>query len=242
MTNDTPATRTLAVLQPSYLPWLGYFDQMNRVDDFVFYDDVQFDKHGWRNRNRVKGPTGEPVWLTVPVLHKGLGFQPINEIRINNDTQWGRKQVATLRQSYARAPYLDRYLPQLETLLMQKWDRLVDLDLAMTRQLAAWLGIDCTMTCSSELGITGERSERLLLICQRFGATRYLSGNAAQVYLDVDLFSRNGIEVSWQNYEHPVYPQLHGPFVSHLSVIDLLFNCGEEESGAILDGATKRNE
>src|SRR5688500_843131 len=125
MVRSLHAMKTLAVLQPGYLPWLGYFDQMMRADVFVHYDDVQFDKHGWRNRNRIKTASGV-AWLTVPVLHKGLGEQPIHEVSIHHDAPWQRKQIATIRQAYAHAPFLDRYLPELEQLLEQRWDLLVD--------------------------------------------------------------------------------------------------------------------
>ena len=222
---------TLAVLQPGYLPWLGFFDQLGRADVFVHYDDVQFDKHGWRNRNRVKAPSGEPHWLTVPVRHGG--WPHLQDVEIDNRGPWARKHVATLRHFYARAPFLDRYLPELADLLQRPWERLVALDTAVTDLLARWLGLRSEVHYASQLGVPGTRSERLLALCRHFGARRYLSGSAARSYLDTALFERHGIEVVWQDYAHPVYPQLHGAFVSHLSVVDLLFNCGEE-SRAIL--------
>jgi hypothetical protein len=228
--------KTLAVLQPGYLPWLGFFDQMMRSDVFVIYDDVQFDKHGWRNRNRVKSASG-PVWLTVPVLHKGLGWQKILDVRINNESPWGKKHLTTIRQLYARAPYLDRYYPELEAVLGRRWDHLLDLDLEVMRLMCGWLGIQRQVVRSSELGIEGERSERLLRFCQHFGARRYLSGAAARDYLDVERFAAEGIDVEWQDYQHPVYRQQFGDFVPFLSAIDLLFNCGEESARLVANGA-----
>lgn len=225
-------TKTLVVLQPGYLPWLGYFDQVQNCDIFVHYDDVQFDKHGWRNRNRIKSPNG-PHWLTVPVRHSGLGCPSIQDVVIDNRTPWAKKHIGTIKQFYAKAPCLNRYLPELEELLLRPWTRLLDLDLALVDNLCQWLGLRRTMVCSSELGIQGERSERLVRLCLHFGANRYLSGNAAKDYLDVALFARHGIDVQWQDYHHPVYPQQHGEFAPYLSVIDLLLNCGEE-SAAIL--------
>src|SRR6058998_3901315 len=123
---NSTSPRTLAVLQPGYLPWLGFFDQMRRADVFVYYDDVQFDKHGWRNRNRIKSPAG-PHWLSVPVRHHGLGQPSILEVEIEPGTPWARKHVGTLRQFYARAPYVKNYLPALEELLMRPWTHIVDL-------------------------------------------------------------------------------------------------------------------
>lgn len=229
-------SRTLVVLQPGYLPWLGFFDQMQRADVFVYYDDVQFDKHGWRNRNRVKGPDGAPHWLTVPVLHSGRNWPSILEVEIDNRTPWARKHVGTLRQFYRRAPFLDRYLPTLEETLRQGWTRLVDLDVAVTELICGWLGLSRPTLRASRLGIVGKQSERLLAMCRHVGAARYLSGDSARDYLDLDLFAQHGVTVEWQDYVHPVYPQQHRTFVSHLSIVDLVFNCGEE-SLAILGRA-----
>jgi WbqC-like protein family len=231
--------RTLVVLQPGYLPWLGFFDQMRRSDIFVFYDDVQFDKHGWRNRNRIKSPAG-PHWLTVPVRHEGLG-QLILEVEIDNRQPWVRKHVGAIRQFYAGAAHLKRYLPELEALFERRWERIVDLDLALIEQMCRWLGLSRRTVRSSELTVGGERTERLLNLCLHFGASRYLSGDSAKEYLDVDLFARHGVRVEWQGYRHPVYPQQHGEFVPYLSALDLLLNCGDE-SAAILSGDAPLNE
>lgn len=229
---DPSAARTLAVLQPGYLPWLGFFDQILRSDVFVLYDDVQFDKHGWRNRNRVKGRRG-PQWLTVPIHHRRRGQQRILDIEINNGTSWARKHIATIRHLYARAPFLSTYLPELADLLRGDWKRLVDLDVAVIQLMTRWLDIRRPVLRASELGVPGARNERLVALCRSVGATDYLSGDAARAYLDVSLFEANGIRVHWQRYSHPVYPQLHGDFISHLSALDLLLNCGPE-STAIL--------
>jgi hypothetical protein len=144
--------------------------------------------------------------------------------------------VGTIKQFYAKAPYVKRYMPELEELLMgRRWERLIDLDVALIELLNGWLGIKRRLVRASELGIEGERSQRLLNICLSQGARRYLSGNAAQSYLDLELFADHGIEVQWQNYQHPVYPQQHGEFVPFLSALDLLLNCGDE-SAAIITG------
>ena len=223
--------KTLVVLQPGYLPWLGFFDQMRRSDTFVYYDDVQFDKHGWRNRNRIKSESG-PQWLTVPVLHHGKGQPLIIDTLIDTRSGWARKHAGTLRQYYAKAPYLKRYLPELEELLNRPWTYLVDLDIAVVDLLAGWLKLTPTVLRASQLGIGGTQSERLINLCVHLGANRYLSGNAASDYLDVSAFEKHGIEVTWQDYHHPIYPQQHGPFVPYLSAIDLLLNCGD--AGALI--------
>jgi len=219
--------RKLVVLQPGYLPWLGFFDQLRRADVFVYYDDVQYDKHGWRNRNRIKTQSG-PQWLTVPVLHHGRGLPSILDVEIDRRQSWARKHVASLRQAYARAAHTAQYIPELEEMLCRPWERLVDLDIALVDVMRRWLGLSRRIERSSEIGIPGERSERLLRLCQHFGARTYLSGSAARVYLDTGLFERNGISIEWQDFAHPVYRQLHGDFVPYLSTIDLLLNCGDE--------------
>jgi len=231
------SAKTIAVLQPGYLPWLGFFDQMANSDVFVIYDDVQFDKHGWRNRNRIKSLAG-PHWLTVPVLHSGKHSPANNAIQIDNTQSWARKHLGSIRQFYNHAPYLARYLPEIEELLQRRWTLLIDLDLALIQLLARWLGIERPLLRASVLALPGGQSERLLKHCLHFAATRYLSGSAARDYLDVALFARHGIEVVWQDYRHPVYPQLHGPFVSHLSALDLLLNCGEQSRSVLLSNTS----
>ena len=221
------ATKTLVVLQPSYLPWLGFFDQLARCDVFVYYDDVQFDKHGWRNRNRIKTQYG-PTWLTVPVLHSGLPDMRINETMIDTSKSWVRKQLGTLRQHYAKAPYFENYFSVIEDILLQPWERLVDLNYRLIEEIATWLAIPTLRLCSSTLPVPGDRNSRLVSLCKYFNTTNYLSGNSAQRYLDIEMFARAGIHVEWQNYQHPTYPQLYGDFTPNLSVIDLLFNLGSE--------------
>jgi hypothetical protein len=223
---------TIVILQPGYLPWLGFFDQVRRADVFVYYDDVQYDKHGWRNRNRIKTQTG-PLWLTVPVRHAGLGQPSILEVAIDGRAPWARKHLSSIRQAYAGAPFLRQYLPALEEVLHRRWDRLVDLDIALVDLMAGWFGLTRRIERSSALPIGGVKSERLLRICGHFGASTYLSGDAARDYLDVSLFEQSGITVEWQQFRHPVYPQLHGAFVPQLSALDLLLNCGPEAAGVL---------
>lgn len=227
---------TVVILQPGYLPWLGFFDQMRRADVFVYYDDVQYDTHGWRNRNRIKTQRG-PLWLTVPVRHSGLSKPRILDVAIDARTNWPKKHIASIRQAYAAAPFAQPYVAALESVLVQPWERLVDLDLAVVGLLAEWLAARPRIERASGLGIGGAQTERLVNICRHFGATRYLSGSAARTYLDVERFERSGIAVEWQDFAHPVYPQLHGEFVPYLSAIDLILNCGQQ-SRAVLEAAS----
>lgn len=226
---------TLVVLQPSYLPWLGFFDQVRRCDHLVFYDDVAYDKDGWRNRNRIKAASG-PVWLTVPVRTKGRINQPIDQVEIVNSLPWQRKHLKTIAEAYAAARHLDVYLGALAELLERRWDRLAELNITASRLMCGWFGLERPMHRASELGIDGDRNTRLLALCRHFGATTYLSGNAAHAYLDVGLFAEQGIHVEWQNFKHPEYPQLHGPFLPQLSALDLVLNVGEECSAVLTGG------
>jgi hypothetical protein len=228
---------TISILQPGYLPWLGFFEQMNAADVFVLYDDVQFDKHGWRNRNRVKCSHGLQ-WLTVPVRQHGK--PRIVDVEVDSTKQWARKHIMSIRQCYAGAPHLEPYATELESVLTGTWRLLVDLDAAVIALLAGWLDVDTRVVRSSELPVAGERNERLVSLCRHFGGERYRSGEAARAYLDVELFEREGIEVEWQNLEHPVYPQLHGEFVSHLSTLDLILNCGDESAAVFATAGVPR--
>lgn len=216
--------KIIGILQPSYLPWLGCFEQMHAADVFVFYDDVQFEKGSWRNRNRVKTPQG-PTWLTVPVLKPG-GDQSILDVRINPVVPWAKKHARTLQINYAKAPYTDRYLPELTDLLDRGWTDLCGLNLATSRWLADRFGIRTEFVRSSELGIPGRRTERLIRLIRELGGDVFYEGAAGRSYINPQEFADQGIEVRFQDYRHPEYRQLHGAFISHLSAVDLLLNHG----------------
>jgi WbqC-like protein family len=223
---------TLVVLQPGYLPWLGFFDQLLRSDVFVYYDDVQFDKHGWRNRNRIKSATG-PLWLTVPILHSGRHGQRILDVEIDNRRPWAKKQLASISQCYAKAPFLSRYFSELERALLHASPKLAELDIALVDLMCKWIGIERRIVRSSRLGVEGGQSERLVNLCKEFGADRYISGDAAKDYLDVPMFAASGVTVEWQSYQHPTYAQLHGDFVPYLSALDLVLNVGPDSLGVL---------
>lgn len=216
----------LVVLQPSFLPWLGHLDQYDWADVFVLYDDVQYDKNGWRNRNRILTPNGIS-WLTVPVKTKGLN-KPLNtEVPINNQSKWQKKMLASIRQSYSKKPHFSPYFPGLEDILTQPYELLVDLNLATLKWLTECLGMPWKVVRSSELGIPGRKTERLVAICEKFKATDYLTGDAARDYLDEQQFEDVNVRVHWHGYQHPTYNQGTEEFVPYLSVVDLLFREGE---------------
>jgi hypothetical protein len=223
----------IAILQPSYLPWLGYLDQIARSDAFVFYDDVQYDKNGWRNRNRIRVPGGEGwAWLTIPV-QLPTSLPRILEVTSDPRAPWRRKHLAAIRSAYARAPhldFLDRFFGQL---FAGDETRLAEIAIESIRNLMQAFAVSTPLYRSSQLGVGGDRNERLVNICRYFGASHYLSGSAARSYLDIALFERNGITVEWQDYLHPVYQQRYDPFISHLSSLDALL-CAGAGAGAFL--------
>ena len=225
------------ILQPGYLPWLGFFEQLQRADIFVIYDDVQFDRRGWRNRNRIKGPDGE-LWLTVPVIQKGRFGQKVSEVVIDDNHPWRRKHIESLRRCYSRAPYFKRYFPPIADIIRRPFQKLVDLDISLIYLLAEMTGQPVSkFRRSSELGVTGGRTSRLFNICLALGADEYYTGAAARAYFDMKLFSNAGIKVEFQDYRHPVYPQLFGDFIPYLSVLDLLFNTGDSSGEIIASGS-----
>ena len=217
------------ILQPSYIPWRGYFHQIYKADLFIFYDDVQYDKRGWRNRNRIKTPHGSQ-WLTIPVFSKGAQTQniPIKDIRIRNNSGWEKDHLRSLQVSYAKTPYFDRYLPLLESFYEQKPIYLADFTIETTIALARALGIGHTrFQRSSELQASGSKTDRLIAILQQVGADHYISGPAARKYIEDEKFSAAGIRLEYMEYNYPPYPQLYAPFDPQVSILDLLFMTGE---------------
>lgn len=216
------------ILQPSYIPWRGVFDLIHRADVFVFYDDVQYDKHGWRNRNRVKTSSGTQ-WLTIPVNAKGnvTGGLLLTDTRVVWTQDWARKHWSTLKQSYARAPHFAEYAPLLEGFYARRPELLIDFTMDLTIALARALGITKTKFLrSSELGASGDRTERLVGICQKIGATHYLSGPSARDYIDANVFAEANIGLEYMIYDYRPYEQLHPPFDPGVSILDLLFMKG----------------
>jgi len=217
------------ILQPSYIPWRGVFHQIYKSDVFVFYDDVQYDKHGWRNRNRVKTPNG-PAWLTIPVQSKGnvLEHTPINQIHIDwKQLTWPRKHWETIRQTYSKAPFFKNYAPLVESFYKQKPELLADFTIETTIAIAKALGIEHTQFVrSSTLPADGTKTDRLLAIVKNLGITHYISGPSAKDYLDEAKFKAEGISVEWMVYDYPPYEQLYPPYEPGVSILDLLFMTG----------------
>lgn len=226
----------VAILQPGYLPWLGYFDQMAAVDLFLSLDDVAYTKQDWRNRNRIRTPTPEGwSWLTVPVdarTSRGL----IQDVRVRPPREWWPKQLRLLDEHYRRAPHYGRVRAALLEAFAEEHELLADLDLALADRLASLFGIETPVVRTSTLTAeveraggfeSGDKSGRLLRLCQAVGASLLYDGKAAAEFLDLDRFAAAGIEVVFQEYEHPTYPQMVEGFVSHLSAVDYLACCDE---------------
>ncbi len=215
----------VAIHQPHYLPWLGFVAKWAAADLLILLDTVQYEKNGWQNRNRIKTRHGVR-WLTVPV-HAPLGTS-LADVTIRTSEPWARRHLATVSHAYARAPYFGRYRDSLAALYAEPWQRLAPLAIATVRWLGAALGVDTPVCLASELPVsTAHPTDRLVELCRAVGATTYLAGADATRYMDLTRFSRAGIAVVGQRYEHPVYAQPYGDFVPFLSVLDLLLLHGD---------------
>ncbi len=215
-----------AIHQPQFLPWLGQFQKIRRANVFVFLDTVQYQKHEFQNRNRIRTAAGVR-WLTVPVR---LRFgDAIRDVAIADDLPWRRKLWGTLEHTYGRVPGFATFGPQAQALLESPCTRLAEINMASVHWLMDAFAIDTRTVLASEMPVASEdRTGRLVDICLALGADTYLSGSLARRYLDLAQFERHGIRVDFQDYQHPVYTQHQcmGEFQSHLSALDALFNCG----------------
>ena len=217
--------KKVAILQSSYIPWKGYFDLVNSADEFILFDDAQYTKNDWRNRNIVKSAQGR-TWLTIPVRQGKLG-QRIRDTRIA-DKRWARKHWASLSQNYSKADFFADYLEFFEELYSSLNEEfLSDVNYRLLCAMNDLLGITTRIRWSSEFDLVEGRTERLLSLCRQVGATEYVSGPAAQIYFDVALAQRHNIEVTWMDYAgYPEYRQLYPPFEHKVTILDLLFNMG----------------
>jgi hypothetical protein len=212
-------------MQPNYLPWLGLFARIAQADTFVLFDQVQYQPRDYNNRNRIWTSRG-PLWLTVPVLTKGYRDKPISDIHINNTLPWQRKHWRSIEQSYQNAKYWDDYAKDLSLFYTVHYDDLVTVNDAMLQWFLDVLGIKVNYRRASDYHFTGTKSALVLDMCKQLGATTYIFGALGREYADVKAFEQAGIEVRFQDYTHPTYSQFGGPFVSNLSVLDLLMHHG----------------
>lgn len=215
----------VTIHQPEHMPWLGFFHKIAKVDKLVILDNVQFSKNYFQNRNKVRTPEGW-TWLTVPVNRSIETL--IKDVAIANDPRWKRKWLDTIYYNYKKAPNFDRYFEGLSNLINEGWGKLSDLNIALLSFLSAFLNIHTEFVLASELNVNGNGSELLLDICERTSADSYLSGISGKEYLDLKKFQNTDIEVIFQEFHHPIYKQMHEPFIPCMSVIDLLFNHGDK--------------
>lgn len=220
----------VVILQPSYIPWRGYFDQIRRADLFIFYDDVQYDKHGWRNRNQIKTAQGKQ-WLTIPVHSSGAteGLL-IKDAKIDWSKPWAKNHWKALSFAYAKAPYFRRYASLLEPFYQRKDILLADFTIDLTVALTREIGISAArfMRSSEIPGISGEKTDRLIQILQAVNARHYLSGPSAKDYIEADKFAAAGIALAYIDYNYSEYPQLYPPYDPYVTILDLLFMVGDQ--------------
>jgi hypothetical protein len=225
----------VAIHQPNFLPWIGYFFKISQCDKFVFLNDVQFTKGGFTARTRLKGPNGT-FWFTVPLVGRE-SMKSICDVEIAGFEKWRNKGLETLRLFYKRTSAFDEVLRQiLIPLTATSWEKLADLNESLIRQILDYLDIHRVIVRSSDLNIGGQGTERLVSICKVLEADTYLSGFGGRSYQDPQLFDAAGIKLEVYDFKHPLYPQLWGDFEKNLSVVDLLFNCGKE-SREIINGS-----
>lgn len=223
----------VTIMQPAYLPWLGFFDRIAASDVFIVLDHVAIDRNSktkFANRNRIRTAQGWS-WLTVPIRSKGKHRDLLlNEIEVNNETNWRAKHWRAIELNYRRAPYFDDYAPQFQAMFEAAWTHLTALNAAGLKIFMEALSIDKKVLLSSELGCEETKDRLIVELCRKAGAATYLSGPFGRDYLDPAAFQSAGIELLFHDYDHPAYRQCFDGFEPYMSTIDLLFNCGAESA------------
>jgi len=224
----------ISIMQPGYLPWLGFFELIYNCDLFVLLDDVQYTKKDWRNRNRIRTKDGW-IWLTVPVLTKNKQGQLINEVKINSSINWRRKHLMSIEINYNKTKYFNNYFSYFEKLYTSDWEYLLDLNIEIINWVVKMLNIKTPIIKSSGLNAKGKKEDKVINICKKLGATELYDSKAAQNILSLDEINKNEIKVKFQDYQHPVYNQIYKPFLPFMSVIDLFFQYGPKSLNILLN-------
>ena len=223
----------LTAHQPVYLPWLGLFHKIALAETFVYFDQVQYLPKDWMNRNKIRTKSGS-IWLTVPVLRKGYRDLKTSEIEINNSIDWQKKHLRSISLNYKKSPYFENYIPFFEDVYSRKWKFLGELNEYMLKWFLDELGIKVNFLNANDFKFQGEKSSLILNMCKELNASTYIFGILGKDYADVQEFEKNNIGLIFQNYNHPKYSQLYREFISHMSIIDLLFNHGPKSLEIIL--------
>ncbi len=228
--------------QPNYLPWLGFFDKMVQCDVFIIEDNVQFELQGFQNRNKVKTPHGA-MWLTLPIEHVGKPML-INEVKIANKAEpdWAKRHWLTLKYNYAKAPFWEEFSGFFEETYSQEWTLLIDLNMYFIKGLMRFFKIEKPLVMSSSLSVSGRGSDLVLAQCKALGADVHLAGIGGKDYLNLERFEEEGIRVVFQDFQHPVYPQLYGEFIPNLSAVDYLFCTGGKTWRTAIDTASQESK
>jgi hypothetical protein len=228
----------VAIMQPTYLPWIGYFGLMDSVDLFIFLDNVQFSRRTWQQRNQIKTPQGMQ-WLSIPVSSKGKREQLIMDVEIDEASKFQNDHIKAIKLNYQKCPFYQEYSAGLfDVYERRKSNKLIDLTIPLISFFADKLGIKTPILRSSSLDSIGIKADLLASICMEVGATEYVSPPGSRAYLDEsDAFAKCGIVQSYFSFRHPSYPQINGEFISNMAAIDLIFNCGSESLNIIRDGS-----
>jgi hypothetical protein len=217
--------KKIAICQSNYIPWKGYFDLIAKSDVFVIYDEVQYTKNDWRNRNILKTANG-PKWITIPIKNYKLS-KKINEV-VTDLNFWQRKHINMITLNYSRSPFFKEYSERLFS-LYENSENLSEINIKFIKEICKIVGIDTQIINSTDLNLIGDRNQRLVDACNKLNATTYISGPAASAYLDECLFNENSINVEWIDYsDYPKYPQLFGEYLNQVSILDLIFNTGPD--------------
>ena len=228
--------KTLSLMQPTYLPWLGYFNLINQSDIFVVYDTVQLSKRSWQVRNKIKTTQGE-IFLNVPIKKTtNRDNLLINNAEISYDTNWVNKHLTTIQHAYSKAPYFNDIYPIIKKHLISKPKYLIDITYNMLLEFISILNINTKIIRSYNINYTGSKDEALISICKELNVNEYLSVKGSMDYIleGKNLFKQNNINLIWHDYKHPIYNQLGKQFMSHMGIIDALFNIGPDETKKII--------
>jgi hypothetical protein len=228
--------KIVAMHQPHYLPWLGYFHKIGASDIFIFLDNVQYEKNGFQNRNKIRTSAGAR-WLTVPVITKGASTQKLKDVLIDTTQKWQKSHWGMMSSQYKEAPYFAEHADFFSGVYSQKWEKLVALNMEIITYFLEYLGIKNDILMENELEIDSMQSQRIIDICKKLGADTYLSGAGAKEYLEEDKFIEAGIKLAYQDFTHPVYRQQYmsseNDFIPFMSMVDLLFNEGPNSSDVL---------